>query len=101
MRLISATARVAATKMSAAKTCQNWPAENPTLAAVLIQRTVMKAPAPTIRMLATQGASLPRIKVASRPVKPVGEPVPAARSEEHTSELQSRRELVCRLLLEK
>src|SRR5690349_23163735 len=26
---------------------------------------------------------------------------PATRSEEHTSELQSRRELVCRLLLEK
>src|SRR5690349_18920316 len=26
---------------------------------------------------------------------------PTARSEEHTSELQSRRELVCRLLLEK
>src|SRR5690349_22129977 len=26
---------------------------------------------------------------------------PVARSEEHTSELQSRRELVCRLLLEK
>src|SRR5690349_22785882 len=26
---------------------------------------------------------------------------PAARSEEHTSELQSRRDLVCRLLLEK
>src|SRR5690349_24168585 len=31
-----------------------------------------------------------------------GAPVPAqARSEEHTSELQSRRDLVCRLLLEK
>src|SRR5690349_24026732 len=28
-------------------------------------------------------------------------PVFAARSEEHTSELQSRRDLVCRLLLEK
>src|SRR5690349_23125106 len=28
-------------------------------------------------------------------------PRPAARSEEHTSELQSRRDLVCRLLLEK
>src|SRR5690349_22217087 len=27
--------------------------------------------------------------------------VPCARSEEHTSELQSRRDLVCRLLLEK
>src|SRR5690349_25040028 len=29
------------------------------------------------------------------------QPVPAVRSEEHTSELQSRRDLVCRLLLEK
>src|SRR6266496_6390562 len=28
-------------------------------------------------------------------------PAPTARSEEHTSELQSRRDLVCRLLLEK
>src|SRR3712207_7594595 len=31
----------------------------------------------------------------------VGEMVAAARSEEHTSELQSRQYLVCRLLLEK
>src|SRR5438874_4052911 len=33
----------------------------------------------------------------------LGRPIdmPAVRSEEHTSELQSRRELVCRLLLEK
>src|SRR3712207_8412524 len=30
-----------------------------------------------------------------------GEPVGAGRSEEHTSELQSRQYLVCRLLLEK
>src|SRR5690349_23113096 len=30
-----------------------------------------------------------------------GPPGPKFRSEEHTSELQSRRELVCRLLLEK
>src|SRR5690349_24194635 len=38
-----------------------------------------------------------------RPVRP-GEPgrqAAADRSEEHTSELQSRRDLVCRLLLEK
>src|SRR6266576_6835332 len=34
-----------------------------------------------------------RLRTASRP--------PSARSEEHTSELQSRRDLVCRLLLEK
>src|SRR3712207_8778488 len=32
---------------------------------------------------------------------PVREVVPGARSEEHTSELQSRQYLVCRLLLEK
>src|SRR2546422_7157928 len=30
-----------------------------------------------------------------------GSPLPAGRSEEHTSELQSRLHLVCRLLLEK
>src|SRR5690349_23737316 len=33
--------------------------------------------------------------------KPGPSPLPAKRSEEHTSELQSRRDLVCRLLLEK
>src|SRR5215471_21285499 len=31
----------------------------------------------------------------------LGRPPPGHRSEEHTSELQSRRDLVCRLLLEK
>src|SRR5690349_22694192 len=35
------------------------------------------------------------------PARPPRGPRPAERSEEHTSELQSRRELVCRLLLEK
>src|SRR2546422_4644594 len=34
-------------------------------------------------------------------VRPEGESVAASRSEEHTSELQSRLHLVCRLLLEK
>src|SRR5258707_9261605 len=41
----------------------------------------------------------------ARPQRPVGEELdradPEARSEEHTSELQSRQYLVCRLLLEK
>src|SRR2546428_8580884 len=64
-------------------------------------------------------AQLPDMKVALRPVlayervRFVGEPVAvvvatdryaardAVRSEEHTSELQSRSDLVCRLLLEK
>src|SRR3712207_7793969 len=35
------------------------------------------------------------------PVEQVTEPVRVERSEEHTSELQSRQYLVCRLLLEK
>src|SRR5690349_22846557 len=35
------------------------------------------------------------------PARPVGRQPAQARSEEHTSELQSRRDLVCRLLLEK
>src|SRR5690606_39572157 len=36
-----------------------------------------------------------------RPARPAICPSSAARSEEHTSELQSRENLVCRLLLEK
>src|SRR3712207_7533001 len=36
-----------------------------------------------------------------RPAGEAQEPLGAARSEEHTSELQSRQYLVCRLLLEK
>src|SRR3712207_7575247 len=39
---------------------------------------------------------------ASRPTRPAGSTSPSwTRSEEHTSELQSRQYLVCRLLLEK
>src|SRR3712207_9388773 len=37
----------------------------------------------------------------SLPVRPLRAPAPTGRSEEHTSELQSRQYLVCRLLLEK
>src|SRR5690349_1523741 len=43
-----------------------------------------------------------RRQAAVRAAEPAAaEPEPGARSEEHTSELQSRRDLVCRLLLEK
>src|SRR2546430_12252871 len=38
---------------------------------------------------------------ASAAVDSLGRPLPHARSEEHTSELQSQSNLVCRLLLEK
>src|SRR3712207_7291560 len=40
-------------------------------------------------------------EVADQPAAPVGVLQDALRSEEHTSELQSRQYLVCRLLLEK
>src|SRR3712207_8347415 len=46
------------------------------------------APSPTSRLF------VPRSRTKRRPAPP-------ARSEEHTSELQSRQYLVCRLLLEK
>src|SRR5258707_9486548 len=39
--------------------------------------------------------------VEARPRRRLGARVPRLRSEEHTSELQSRQYLVCRLLLEK
>src|SRR3712207_8886312 len=41
------------------------------------------------------------LQVVRRGLEQVCEPEGAARSEEHTSELQSRQYLVCRLLLEK
>src|SRR5690349_21991339 len=48
------------------------------------------------------GAAVHRRARAPRPLRPAARAQhPAHRSEEHTSELQSRRDLVCRLLLEK
>src|SRR6266496_3405751 len=40
-----------------------------------------------------------RLAVVVQPARGTTAPVPTGRSEEHTSELQSRRDLVCRLLL--
>src|SRR3954469_22512623 len=40
-------------------------------------------------------------RIGTVSIAPRRNPISAARSEEHTSELQSRRDLVCRLLLEK
>src|SRR2546429_2912826 len=42
-----------------------------------------------------------RCASATRRARPIGRVAEAQRSEEHTSELQSRLHLVCRLLLEK
>src|SRR5690349_23869688 len=47
-----------------------------------------------------QPAPVRRGRASTRPVE-AGFPFLRCRSEEHTSELQSRRDLVCRLLLEK
>src|SRR6266496_6705425 len=46
-------------------------------------------------------AVLVHVPVRDQPDGAPGQVGPDVRSEEHTSELQSRRELVCRLLLEK
>src|SRR5699024_11993173 len=51
------------------------------------RRTRTRAPAPT--------------RASRSPSSPTPPPWPGPRSEEHTSELQSRFDLVCRLLLEK
>src|SRR5690349_23290615 len=42
-----------------------------------------------------------KVEEIRAPTRSPGRPSPSLRSEEHTSELQSRRDLVCRLLLEK
>src|SRR5438034_1177654 len=55
---------------------------------------------PALRTTATESAGPSgTITVVPRPAAVVGTPV--VRSEEHTSELQSHSDLVCRLLLEK
>src|SRR5690606_41487262 len=52
-----------------------------------------------------RGVAVVHLEAGREGAHPVGEElhrrVPAGRSEEHTSELQSRENLVCRLLLEK
>src|SRR5690554_7651410 len=55
--------------------------------------TAVKAPAAGVRA--------PASKFTTEREKPPVTGIPALRSEEHTSELQSRPHLVCRLLLEK
>src|SRR5215471_1411724 len=74
--------------------CTRWTACPPTTARTCANRSSRAANAPVSN----------RCQSASRPASqgrgtPRSQAVP--RSEEHTSELQSRRDLVCRLLLEK
>src|SRR3712207_7335549 len=63
-------------------------------------RTETASRRPRRRLRPTQGpAARPPARSVTRPGEPWRTPPP--RSEEHTSELQSRQYLVCRLLLEK
>src|SRR5437773_10153238 len=69
------------------------------LTACELRRRIGRCSSQDFPSSAVQGGSiLPRGEVAIRPI-PCGAGVP--RSEEHTSELQSHHDLVCRLLLEK
>src|SRR5687768_17895980 len=59
-----------------------------------------------VRTVLLPGAAVHPLPADDRPERgeepaAAGRPAPRARSEEHTSELQSRLHLVCRLLLEK
>src|SRR3712207_9042939 len=63
------------------------------------QEAVFPAPVVPLRRCARPGVSPPsRSSIGATPLRSTGS---VWRSEEHTSELQSRQYLVCRLLLEK
>src|SRR5690349_22101763 len=59
-------------------------------------RSRRRAPGPRTRTPPTRSSPAAATSTATRPAR-----CSRCRSEEHTSELQSRRDLVCRLLLEK
>src|SRR2546427_8277146 len=68
--------------------------------------TLFRSPFPPRALVAALAAVLPTLAsvpaLAQQAASPSQSPdVPEARSEEHTSELQSQSNLVCRLLLEK
>src|SRR3712207_7000840 len=56
---------------------------------------------PALSQSSSDAAACKKGRVSGRPVSHVRSRSAASRSEEHTSELQSRQYLVCRLLLEK
>src|SRR6202048_5567758 len=68
---------------------------------LMIRRPPRSTPFPTRRSSDLRAAA--RSRIVARETAPDGVPPASttARSEEHTSELQSRADLVCRLLLEK
>src|SRR5438034_7477298 len=74
-------------------------AKNKTLRRQLSRREVLKGAAATAGMLAASGAIGGFPTIWAQNIKDVK--LVQVRSEEHTSELQSHSDLVCRLLLEK
>src|SRR5215831_19961902 len=62
---------------------------------------IRRPPRSTLFPYTTLFRDLPRVRVPARRVQQTGIDPGHIRSEEHTSELQSLRHLVCRLLLEK
>src|SRR5438874_3419467 len=74
------------------------------ISAVVLNCPMMYVPAPAAAadLARTSEPSLTaKLPVSELAAAPEKTRTPALRSEEHTSELQSRRDLVCRLLLEK
>src|SRR5690349_23433926 len=63
--------------------------------------TLFRSSSPSSGSSSARGHAAPRCLVRERGADERGEQGMRLRSEEHTSELQSRRDLVCRLLLEK
>src|SRR5438874_8671974 len=77
--------------------------DDQTAEVVVLERHVQMAPVPIVRSAQKFRDSNPRFRT-TLPTKSGVVPehnTKLLRSEEHTSELQSRRDLVCRLLLEK
>src|SRR5438034_10916012 len=67
---------------------------------VTVQAPVPEHP-PPVQPVKVEPATVVAVNVTAVPVVKLAEQVAPQRSEEHTSELQSHSDLVCRLLLEK
>src|SRR3712207_7182920 len=72
-----------------------------TLETMPVQKDIIKGQTAEIRCTLKRGGEFADMRYTIRYFQPDGKGILRMRSEEHTSELQSRQYLVCRLLLEK